>query len=1229
VIVNETLTPGWAQSQPVSLPEKGRLQSLSDVVTGWSTLVVLHARAEYPNLAGDLAEKLDTALTLEILPADCAKLLQTFTSAVIASVQQAKPRVPKPNLDEEFKAKWQRELAVSPKAPAAMLDVLQMTGLHSVKEEMIKQYHHIRLAQKQKDSAASSYNVRFEGNPGTGKTTVASHYGTFLRQLGVLPEKAKLVKTSGASLVFKGIKYLEEQLEEVKEAGGGVVFVDEAYQLVSDRQGKQVLDFILPLAESLHTEYGPVVWIFAGYVKDMEKLFEHNVGLPSRFPLRFRFEDYSDEELLSIFKSLMLFQTVAPEPPATKKAPPSNVSVGRSSANLYRVGRYVGDTAVDSFGNTWTFKGPGDWADELGNTTGYGVTDLGSTYNPIVSGDGNAWTFDSRAKVWVSKKGDKRQEYPGKPIAPKAAGPRKPRETPFTCQDENHALMAMARLGRQRGRTGFGNARAVNTFFDRTKGRLADRVHRSRSANPVNIHMFTRDDLLGPRPTMENLKGSKAYKELQAMEGLVPVKTSIDSIIRLVVANATREEQGKPLLNVTLNRIFLGNPGTGKTTVSKIYGQLLTEMGLLSKGDVILKTPSDFVGDVLGSSEKNTRDILSSAEGCVLVIDEAYSLYSGGKGGVSGNNDPYKQAVVDTIVEQVQALPGDDRAVVLLGYREEMEAMLKNTNPGLSRRFQLEYAFEFPDYDDESLLRILSAKAKSSGLLLDPQVGKRAARSLAKARAKPHFGNAGAVENLLSNAKQRMQLRCSDGSSVLTLSDFDLAGGDGPDDSVLDSLLDDMIGCEEVKKQLEELRDTIQFAKGRGDAIADTVGFNYLFLGNPGTGKTTVARRMGKMFKALGLLPDDAVVDCAASDLVTGYVGQSGLKTREMLQKARGGVLFIDEAYQLDPRRGGSFMTEAVDELVKGLTSPEFQGKVLVILAGYDAEMDEMLKTNPGLKSRFTSRLHFADLGPEGVVQLLQMKVKAKGFALELDGENGTRLLQMATRLVKSEGFGNGRDVGTWFDLAYRAMAKRSRLTSKQYTASSNMTTLADLHAALEEFLKSRRAVPLSANQPPDNAPPARGPEASQSASAPPLRHQVQRLATKASVREDEGEVEYEGEEDGKEDEEKGGSLNTFDGLDPKCLAVLQDVLDEMKLNSEQGMAQVAGWGPSSKQFQSLVSKLREALSIDGAAATAMLIKWQNAHKELEQEAKKTIKAMKLRKVFCFFFLVVCLFESA
>ena len=131
------------------------------------------------------------------------------------------------------------------------------------------------------------------------------------------------------------------------------------------------------------------------------------------------------------------------------------------------------------------------------------------------------------------------------------------------------------------------------------------------------------------------------------------------------------------------------------------------------------------------------------------------------------------------------------------------------------------------------------------------------------------------------------------------------------------------------------------------------------------TGKTTCARLMGKMFKMLGLLPDDEVFECTPKDLITGFVGQAGHKTTEILEKSRGGVLFIDEAYQLNPSRGGTFMTEAVDELCAKITDEEFKGKLLVLLAGYDADMDEMLKVNPGLKSRFAERLEFKVLSVE------------------------------------------------------------------------------------------------------------------------------------------------------------------------------------------------------------------------------------------------------------------------
>lgn len=139
----------------------------------------------------------------------------------------------------------------------------------------------------------------------------------------------------------------------------------------------------------------------------------------------------------------------------------------------------------------------------------------------------------------------------------------------------------------------------------------------------------------------------------------------------------------------------------GKTTVAKMYAGILADLGLLSKGEVVLKTASDFVGSVLGESESKTRGILKTAEGCVLVIDEAYSLDAGGgigDGGGGFGKDPYRTAVVDTLVEQVQNVPGEDRCVLLLGYKSEMEEFMRNTNPGLARRFALDNAFVFDDY---------------------------------------------------------------------------------------------------------------------------------------------------------------------------------------------------------------------------------------------------------------------------------------------------------------------------------------------------------------------------------------------------------------------------------------------------------------------------------------------------------------------------------------------------
>ncbi len=145
-----------------------------------------------------------------------------------------------------------------------------------------------------------------------------------------------------------------------------------------------------------------------------------------------------------------------------------------------------------------------------------------------------------------------------------------------------------------------------------------------------------------------------------------------------------------------------------------------------------------------------------------MVIDEAYGLYGGGGAGSSGSSsDPYKAAVIDTIVAEVQSVPGDDRCVLLLGYKEKMEDMFQNVNPGLARRFPLAAAFNFEDYTDDELLVILDIKLGKQGFEATPQAKLVAKEMLNRARNRPNFGNGGEVDIILDATKARHQRRFS------------------------------------------------------------------------------------------------------------------------------------------------------------------------------------------------------------------------------------------------------------------------------------------------------------------------------------------------------------------------------------------------------------------------------------------------------------------------------------
>ena len=279
-----------------------------------------------------------------------------------------------------------------------------------------------------------------------------------------------------------------------------------------------------------------------------------------------------------------------------------------------------------------------------------------------------------------------------------------------------------------------------------------------------------------------------------------------------------------------------------------------------------------------------------------------------GPGGGGAGGDPFKSAVIDTLVSRVQGDAGADRCVLLLGYRKEMERFIRRGNPGLARRFQLENAFEFEDYDDQALLRILQRNVARRGKTVSFDTAKQAVRKdLAKARMRPNFGNAGAVDNAVSAAVVRAEARLEAlppaeraTATELLLADFVVEKAHMADPSLV---FEGLIGCENIKARLAEYQAVLEAASRAGRDPVDDLALTFCFQGAPGTGKTTVARRMGMLFEALGVLPSADVVQVSASEFSTGFVGQTAAKTRDIFDSARGAVLFVDEAYRLyDPR---------------------------------------------------------------------------------------------------------------------------------------------------------------------------------------------------------------------------------------------------------------------------------------------------------------------------------------
>lgn len=562
--------------------------------------------------------------------------------------------------------------------------------------------------------------------------------------------------------------------------------------------------------------------------------------------------------------------------------------------------------------------------------------------------------------------------------------------------------------------------------------------------------------LLQREESIASLENNNPMEELNRLIGLKDLKRTIKEIVDGGIGlkkekvssflptrftGYTHQEGTREMMHLAL----MGSPGTGKTTAAKLIGRILQDAGILEIGHTVKVTRNDLVAGYSGQTAMKTEAVLNRAMGGVLFIDEAYSL-------VQDDRDTFGKEALDKLVEAMTDRAGEF-LVIMAGYEREMEELLKQ-NPGLPGRIK---KIKIPDYSPEELKDILPIVSQELECNLHPLLQERALFFTThllrnrKAHGGEHFRNAGTLRELLVAARRRARSR---NDSTITIDDFhEEIQHYFQEETILtpEEELMNLVGLEDIKTFIKDIKLQIQYDLERKKRVQVD---HFLFLGNPGTGKTTVARYMANLYHELNLLKTNKFIERTATDLIGTVVGETEKKTKKALEEALDGVLFIDEAHQLySPREGLGYGKEVIKVLVPFLENQK--GRLCVILAGYPAEMQAMLKGDPGLISRFGERIHFKDFHQEELATIFLQLAEKDNFSLE---EGSMEILTTLMRLLKEkEGreFSNGRSVRNFLNRVKSIVAHRY-YEEKEREGSSRISFIkrVDLREALKQLEK-------------------------------------------------------------------------------------------------------------------------------------------------------------------------------
>lgn len=527
------------------------------------------------------------------------------------------------------------------------------------------------------------------------------------------------------------------------------------------------------------------------------------------------------------------------------------------------------------------------------------------------------------------------------------------------------------------------------------------------------VTLVTEDDVTGKEFVPKTIE--EVMAEFDKYVGIDEIKKTMLSIVNSI-RSFERLHPGETYV-LKDHYIFIGNPGTGKTTIARVFADALSAMGVLPSGQLVEVSPGDLKGQYQGHTAPKVDAAFDRAMGGVLFIDEAYGVWN-------GENDDFGTEAVTALIKNAEDRRGKMIAI-LAGYEKEI-GVFSTANPGIASRFNVN--IKFRDYKGPELTEIARRMIKAQGYTLDNSaelgIGKFFDKmELAKQK---DFANARDVRNAVDKAIKTQNTRIQKESSkpgfdaskefVLTMNDIS-GSSEKPPLSVDEVLaqLDDLIGMDDIKQEIRKLANVamvnrMRMERGLGSAALQPV--NIILTGNPGTGKTTIAKRLGEVLHAAGVLPSDKVVEREAKTILSGYINESGRNMEKAVDEAMGGVLFIDEAYNLLPVPGSMNNTgnEALDALMTRMENDK--GKFVVVIAGYKDRMEELTRRgNPGLISRFNKRFHIDDYSAEELIRIFKFNLEKRNF--KITGEAEAELRKTVKHMVDNKGlhFGNAREV--------------------------------------------------------------------------------------------------------------------------------------------------------------------------------------------------------------------------